>query len=110
MRRNLDLFRGESLTFSDVLRDSSGAVDLTNAVMTWRLGPRDGQRTNLTLTESNGITVTDATAGKWSITIDPADTADRDIGYYVHQGKAVIGTTTYYFVTGRLRLRQDLPE
>jgi hypothetical protein len=110
MRRNLDLYRGESLTFSGVLRNSSGAVDLTSATLTWRLGPSDGQRTNLTLTESNGITVTAGTGGQWSITLDPADTADLDVGYHQHQGKAVIGTTTYYFVTGRLRLRQDLPE
>lgn len=108
MRLNLDFYRGESLTFAGVLRNNSGVVDLTNAVLTWRMGPEDKSRTVLTLAEGNGITAA-GTAGSWSITIGPDDTADIDYGYYVHEGRAVIGATTYFFVTGRLRLRGNLP-
>lgn len=109
MRRNLDLYRGQTEPFSGVLRDSSGVVDLTNATLTWRLGDEDGTYTHLTLTESNGITISAPTTGAWSITIDPADTSGLEPGNYQHQGKAVIGTTTYFFTSGRVRIYRDLP-
>lgn len=108
MRRNLDLYRGTTLTFSGVLRDSSGAVDLTNATLTWRMGDEDAKQTRLTLTESTGITVTAGTGGQWSVTIDPDDTADLDAGYYQHIGLAVIGSATHVFTQGRVRLRRNL--
>lgn len=107
-RQNLDFYRNESVTFSGVLRDKDGIVDLTNAVMTWRLGDTDARQTRLTLTEGAGITVDDATAGEWTVTVDPADTDDLDPGYYIHQGAAVIGTTTHFFTQGRIHLRRDL--
>lgn len=109
MRRNLDLVRGQTLTFSGVLRNSSGAVDLTNAVMTWKLGNKYGTDTKLTLTEADGITVASGTTGAWSITIDPGDTSSLDPGQYIHQGEAVIGAATYGFTRGNLILRKDLP-
>ena len=109
MRRNLDFYRGETETFSGVLRDASGVVDLTSATLTWRLGSADGRYTHFTLTESDGITISAPTTGAWSITIDPTDTDDLEPGLYKHQGKAVIGSTTYFFTSGRVRLRRDLP-
>jgi hypothetical protein len=110
MRRNIDLYRFESFSFSGVLRDSAGVVDLTSATLTWRVGSTDGRTTKLTLTEGDGITVDEATDGTWTITIDPGDVDDLEPGYYTHQGKAVIGSTTYLLVQGRFRLRRDLPE
>lgn len=107
MRNNLDLHQGESLTFSGVLRDEDGPVDISEATLTWRLGDADGRQTRLTLTELDGITTGDA--GAWSITLDPADTSEIDPGHYRHIGKAVVGDTTYYFTQGRIRLRRDFP-
>lgn len=108
-RINLEFRRGTTKTFSGVLRDSSGAVvDLTNATMTWRMGEADGIQTRLTLSESDGITVSAPTTGAWSITIDPGDTSSLDPRCYIHQGKAVIGSATYDFTDGRVTLRRDL--
>ena len=109
MRRNLDFIRNSTKAFSGVLRDSSGAVDLTSATLTWRLGSNDWRTTHVTLTESDGISVTDATNGKWTVTIDPGDTDDLEPGYYQHEGRAVIGSTTYIFTSGRIRLRREIP-
>lgn len=109
MRRNLDFYRGATKTFSGVLRDSAGVVDLTNATLVWYLGDADGRQTRLTLTESDGITVSASPeTGAWSITVDPADTADLDPGYYQQQGTATIGTAVYTFTQGRVRLRRNL--
>ena len=95
MRRNLDFVRG--------------VVDLTSATLVWRMGTTDGGSTKLTLTESDGITISAPTTGAWSITIDPADTSSLGAGFYVHQGEATIGTAVYNFTSGRVRLRKDLP-
>jgi len=109
MRRNLDFIRGQTESFSGVLRDASGAVDLTSAVLTWQMGTVDGCQTKLELDETDGISVTDAANGKWTITIDPSDTSSIVPGLYIHQGEAVIGTATYNLTSGRVRLRKDLP-
>lgn len=110
MRRNLELIRGQTKSFSGILRDDTGAtVDLTNATLEWRMGLTDLCRTSVLLTESNGISVASGTGGAWTITISPDHTADAAPGEYQHQGKATIGTTVYNIVSGRLRLYKDLP-
>ena len=110
MRRNLDFFRGQTETFSGVLRDAQGnARDLTNATLVWRAGRDHGSYTELTLSEGDGITVTTGTGGQWSITIAPDKTANMTAGHYLHQGEATIGSDVYGFVEGRMRLRRDLP-
>ncbi|NIA67777.1 hypothetical protein HBA54_04165 [Pelagibius litoralis] len=109
MRRNLDFIRGQTFSFSGVLRDASGPVDLTNAALQWRMGLTDLRRTTILLTESDGISVASGTGGAWTITVNPDKTADAAAGEYNHQGTATIGTAVYNLVSGRVRLLRDLP-
>lgn len=109
MKRNIDMIKGQSFTFSGVLRDDSGTPrDLTSATLVWRVGGRFFSRSLFSLTEGNGITITDATNGKWSVTIRPSDTDEQDSGRFRHQGEATIGTAVYPFTNGRIVIRQDL--
>ena len=109
MRRDIDIIKGQSFTFNGVLRDENGTPrDLTSATLVWRVGGRFFTRSLFELTEGNGITVTDATNGKWQVTLRPTDTAEEDSGRFRHQGEATIGSAVYGFTSGRVTLRQDL--
>lgn len=108
-QRNLSLYRGETRSFSGVLKDDDGnAIDLTSAVLTWRYGDRWFTQEIATLTESDGITTPDATNGKWKVTIPTSATAEQIPTSYRHQGEAQIGQTRYIFTSGRLELRPNI--
>ena len=105
--RNLSLIKGQTVSFEGVLKDDSGQrIDLTNLALTWKVGDKDFLRTQFTLSEGNGITITDAARGEWRIDLRKSDTEDLSQGLYVHQGFAANGDAeNYTFTRGRLTLR-----
>ena len=108
-RRNVSIIRGESTSWTGVLRDDDGnPVDLTSLTLTWKAGDKDFRRTEIELSEGNGITVTDAAGGKWQIDLGKSDTEELSNGLFVHQGFAASGETNLLFTFGRLELRGDI--
>lgn len=110
MRRRITIIRGQSFTYSGVLRDDSGApIDLTSLTLTWEAGDKDFLRTRIELTEGNGITIDDAANGKWTVTIGKTDTEDETEGLYTFQGFASDGADiNYLFTRGRLVLQGNV--
>ncbi len=107
MRRNLQIFVGESVTFRGVLRKngSNERIDLTPYTLTWKAGDKDFLRTSISLSEGNGITITNAKRGEWEITIRKGDTEELANGLYVHQGFAAQGgNENLLFTFGNLDL------
>ncbi|MGI9486178.1 MAG: hypothetical protein ACR2RF_09945 [Geminicoccaceae bacterium] len=107
---NISLIRGESFTWTGVLRDRNGVrIDLTSLTLTWKAGEKDFLRAEIELSEGNGITVTDAVRGEWQIDIRTADTKEQTEGLYRHQGFATDGNTVNrLFTRGRLDIRGDI--
>ena len=110
MRRRITIIRGESFTYSGTLRDDDGTpVDLTSLTLTWKAGDKDFLRTKIELTEGNGITIDDATGGKWTVTLGKSDTDTETEGLYTFQGFASDGADiNYLFTRGRLVLQGDV--
>jgi len=110
MYRHFDIVRGWSLTFNGVVREADGtAIDISDDVLVWKIGTSDFRKTLLTLTEGDGIEVTDAANGKYTVTLEGAKLASVDAGHYRHQGEGQYGTLPYGFVAGKFRLRKDMP-
>lgn len=108
-RRNVSIIRGESTNWTGVLRDSDGTpVDLTSLTLTWKAGDKDFRRTEIELSEGNGITIVDAALGKWRINLQKNNTEELSNGLFVHQGFAISGETNLLFTFGRLELRGDI--
>lgn len=110
MRRRITIIRGESFTYSGVLRDDDGTpIDLTSLTLTWKAGDKDFLRTKIELTEGDGITIDDATGGKWTVTLGKSDTEDETEGLYTFQGFASDGAdVNYLFTRGRLVLQGEV--
>ena len=90
-RYDFDLIRGSSRSLDLFAVDQSGdAIDLTGltgSAITWRMGDRKYDATKLTLDLDDGVSILDATTGKYQITLDPADTVNLDPALYRHQGE-----------------------
>lgn len=110
MRRRITLIRGQSFTYTGVLRDDNGTPrDLTGLTLTWRAGDKDFLRTRIELTEGNGITIVDAAQGKWQVTLSKTDTENETEGLYTFQGFATSGADiNYLFTRGRLVLQGEV--
>lgn len=95
---------GETVTLSITATDSTGAaLNLTGSTLAWILS--DGERTQVTKSTDDGITVTNAAGGLFSIRLDAADTADLPDGLYYHRAQvtdADDAVTT--LLSGRVRL------
>lgn len=104
--RNLNLFVGQSTSFEGVLRDQEGKrIDLTPYTLTWKAGDKDFNRTAISLTEGDGITIVDASSGRWRVDLRSTDTEELSRGLYVHQGFAAQGgSENRLFTFGKLTL------
>lgn len=107
MRRDLSLRRGTTLVLPLRARKEDGAViDLTGASIVWRIGGLDRKTTKITKT----LQVTDATAGKFTVRLDPADTADLAPDSYAHAAEVTeAGGTVSTVLHGCLDLQRELP-
>ncbi len=110
MRRDVRIVRGESTSWQGVLRDDDGnRVDLTNLTLTWKAGDKDFRRTQIELSEGNGITIIDATRGEWKIDLVKSNTEELSEGMFRHQGFAAGSSgTNLLFTNGRLDLTGDI--
>lgn len=104
--RNLRIFVGQSKSFSGVVRDDNGdRIDLTDYTLTWKAGDKDFRRTAISLSEGDGITITNATRGEWRIDLRKKDTEELSRGLYRHEGFAAEGSNVNLsFVFGKLTL------
>lgn len=110
MRRRITIIRGESFSYSGVLRDNDGnRIDLTGLTLTWKAGDKDFLSTKISLTEGNGITINNATRGEWTVTLGKSDTENETQGLYTFQGFASDGANVNrLFTRGRLVLQGDV--
>lgn len=110
MRRDIKMIKGTTYELNSVARKTDGSVlDLTGATMTWRIGSDDFSTTNIESTIGDGITVTDATAGKYTLKLTPAKTANVDTAFYEHQVEVTDASSDIWNVlTGQFWLTGSL--
>lgn len=112
LRRNFRLVRGTDLNFAnEIARDNAGAViDLTGATIAWRIGPRGRYSTNITKTETDGITVNDGPTGDYSGSLPGADTVSLFPGRYRHAIEVTeTGGEIHLVQEGIIHVERDLP-
>jgi len=112
-KENINVFRGDSKTIEKTLSDEDGAiVDLTGAELRFSVKLDrfllDVDAVISKSSPSSGITITDATGGKFEVAIDAADTGleTRDFEYDI-QLKDSGGKVTTIF-TGIFTIEQDV--
>lgn len=73
--KDISFFLGETWTIAATLNDATGtAIDLTGGHVAFRLAYNGA--TVLTLTNTDGIEVTNAAAGQCTISVDPSQQTD----------------------------------
>lgn len=102
------VYQGDTANLDFLVLDSSGEPqDLTNATVRWAMSdPEEIDTPILEKAEGDGITVTDATAGRCTVTI-PAGELDTP-GTYVHEIEITIGGATYTYGQGPLIVRETV--
>jgi len=112
-KENINVFRGDSKTIEKTLSDEDGViVDLTGAELRFSVKLDrfllDADALISKSSPSSGITITDATGGKFEVEIDAADTdlEIRDFEYDI-QLKDSGGKVTTIF-TGVFTIEQDV--
>lgn len=112
MRRDYRIIRGTDLTLTGlVARDRNGTIiDLTGATVKWRVGARNRFSTLKTLDSSDGVTVTDATNGVYSLDLDGADSVNWTPGRLRHVVEVTeSGGQIHTVLEGFITLERDLP-
>lgn len=81
---------GDDVTLEIQLTDTGGAaVDLSQTEVTWGLAPSAVSEPKLIKTQSDGVTITDATNGTIEIELAPTDTSPLNYGDYYHEVQVV---------------------
>lgn len=101
-------YQGDTLPLDFLVLDYDGnPQDLTSATIRWAMSDPDEMDTPiLEKSEGSGITVTDATAGRCTVTV-PAGELDTP-GTYVHELEITIGGATYTYGQGPLIVRETV--
>ena len=112
-KENLNVFRGDSKTIEKTLTDEDGViVDLTGAELRFSVKKdRFLDDTDALISKSSpssGITITDATGGKFKVLVDAADTdlEAREYEYDIQLKDAGDKVTTIF--TGIFTIEQDV--
>jgi hypothetical protein len=110
MRRDIKMIRGTSFELQSVARKTDGSIiDLTSATITWRIGTDDFATTKIENSIGDGITVTDATAGKYTLKLTPSKTVNVDVEVYEHQVEVTDASSDIWSVlVGQFRLTGGL--
>jgi hypothetical protein len=105
--RHFTLWAGDDVTLSATATDSAGAaVNLTGSTLSWTLS--DGNVARVTKTTSDGITVTSAANGTFTVSLDTADTSDLEAGTYRHRATVTDASSNITTVLdGRARVLRD---
>jgi phage terminase large subunit-like protein len=108
--RHFTLAAGDSATLSVTATDSAGsALNLTGSTLEWVLS--DGRQAQVTKTDSDGITVTNAAGGLFTVSLNPADTTSLPDGLYYHVATATDADDAVTTVlSGRVRLTRTSDE
>lgn len=95
---------GDTETLACTATDTAGtAINLTGATISYLL--TDGQNLMVTKSLSDGITVTLAAAGTFSVVLSPDDTSGLEAGTYWHSAAITSsGGTVTTTLRGRLRI------
>lgn len=112
MRRDYRVRRGSDLTLTGLIaRDRNGTViDLTGAAVKWRIGSRAKLSRLKTLDTSDGVTVTDATNGVYSLDLDGADSLSWTPGRISHEVEVTeSGGAIHTVMFGFIDLERDIP-
>jgi uncharacterized membrane protein len=90
------MYAGDSKTLAVTVRDADNVVvDLSGYTITWALSASVYDAEPLvSKTIGSGITVVDAAAGRFNVTIDPDDTADLRGAYYFEAEIVLSGSVT----------------
>lgn len=81
------MWAGDNKLIDVTVVDGDGvAVDITGATIKWVLAKTAGDSALVTKTTGDGITITDAAAGKFRVTLVPADTESL-AGVYYHEAE-----------------------
>lgn len=103
-RTNGALVAGDTETLAATATDAAGtAINLTGYAIAYRM--TDGDTALVSKSLSSGVAVVSASAGTFTVTLDPADTDGRDPGTYRHACAVTSGAgvvTTVF--RGRLRI------
>lgn len=89
-KQNFTMHSGDDKTLQFTVKDQDGVVvDITGASITWAFAARVGATAIASKTVGSGITITDAAAGVFQVTIDAADTASLTGGVLYHEAQLV---------------------
>jgi hypothetical protein len=105
--QNFEMFCGDTREIVVTVRDASGsAIDLTGATVLWTLSRSDRCDAEVSKSSpSEGIVLTSAASGQFTITLDADDTEDLDPGDYYHEAEVTDSSGRVSTVlTGRARL------
>jgi hypothetical protein len=92
---------GDSLDIGVTALDADGAaLDITGATITYAISPADepGGTAVVTKSTADGITITDAAAGTFTITIDAGDTAALETADYHHEVQVTTADSKVYTI------------
>lgn len=107
---DITMFAGDTKTLQVTVKDENGdAVDLTGASIRWQASRSVNKRpADLEKSVGDGITITDATAGRFDVTLDSADTEDLRGDFY-HEAEVIdaSGNVSTVF-TGTLTIEPTL--
>lgn len=83
MATDLTMVQGDSVALDFAITDQDGAVvDLDGATIRWQMARSVYAAPMVEKAVGDGITVTDATGGLFTVTLDPADTATITGSFY----------------------------
>ena len=96
------MFAGDTVVMNVTATESDGtAMNLASLNILWALAKSNVSAAVLTKTMSNGISVIDATAGKFRVTLSKEDTKALS-GVYYHEMRIVDGSVSSIIYTGTL--------
>lgn len=102
--QDFELFAGDDFILEFTVTDEDGtALNITGASISWVVW--DGSTAVLTKTTASGISITDAAAGEFRVTLAPADTYTLEPKAYAHGANVSIEAGAYMTVaTGTMIL------
>lgn len=107
---NFSLYQGDTKEITVTVLDADdNAVDITSATISWKASRNVNSDAELTKdTTSGGVSITDASGGKFKITITAGDTA-RMNGDYYHEAQITFSDGSVSTVlTGTMTVRPGL--
>ena len=102
MRPKIKHPKGDTFRANVVVNGPTGRVDLTGATVEWKLAGDDapGSAILITKVSGNGIIITDADQGEFSILLSASETGALAAGEYFHQARVTLQSGEVHTVFG----------